>query len=64
MAREILLEVDLKTLEMKAEAQGYHGTGCLTDVEEIQKLLGADTIDQTLKGEVQQVHRPAPLRRR
>lgn len=36
---------------IKVEGEGFQGTECIHDIEEVQKLLGLTTIDEELKPE-------------
>lgn len=49
---KIIVKIDKKTFDVIIDMVGYSGTECLKDIEELQSLLKADTIDERLKEDV------------
>lgn len=55
MAREIMLEIDFKNLDMKMEALDFRGEGCKTAVDDLQEVLGMSTRSERIKPEIKEV---------
>lgn len=54
MAKEIMIEFDMKDLSVKTEAFGYAGKGCQVDLDEVQELLGMKTLDHKFKAKIRE----------
>ncbi|MCS7232010.1 MAG: hypothetical protein RMJ67_07740 [Elusimicrobiota bacterium] len=49
MDEEIIITINKDNFSIQIDMVGYQGQTCITDIEEIQKLLNATTISERIK---------------
>lgn len=48
---EIKITIDKETGKISVEGEGYRGPKCLQDIDELTKLIGAQTVSDRAKAE-------------